>query len=122
LSVLVALALFSACTTDESGEFLTVGNKTNVPLVVFAFPDGALVDLVLHLEPGSFADNMIMPGHHLGFDNVPGYQAGKGVFLAVYVVVQSQGADLAVTRTVTDAELKLFRGQVTIDALPMPRL
>jgi hypothetical protein len=53
---------------------------------------------------------------------VPGYQAGKGVFLAVYVVVQSQGADLALTRTVTDAELKLFRGQVTIDALPMPRL
>jgi hypothetical protein len=117
----MALVLVAGCATDESADFLTVGNDTNSAIAVFAFPDGALVDLVTHLPPGSYDENLILSGHSLGFATVPGYQAGKGVFLAIYVV-QRQGADLTITRTVSDGELEFFRGHVTIDTLPTCRI
>jgi len=121
LAAAMALLLVAGCATNESADFLTVGNETNSAIAVFAFPDGSLVDLVTYLPPGSYDENLILSGHSLGFVTVPGYQAGKGVFLAIYIV-QRQGAELAITKAVSDGELKVFHGHVTIDILPTCRI
>jgi len=121
LVVAMALTILSACATDESTGFLIISNETDRALAVFPFPEGTLIDPVPYLPPGSFDENMIASGHRLAFDSVPGYVEGGGVYLFVYVV-QRQGAELVLGLTVSDAELKLHHGQVTIDVLPSPRI
>ena len=106
LAAAIALGAIAGCATDESGGFLSVSNDTDRVLLVFPFPDGTLIDPIPHLPPGNYQENLILSGHRLGFDTVPGYRPGNGVFLFVYVV-QRQGADLVMGLTVSDLLLKL---------------
>jgi hypothetical protein len=116
-----AVMFASACATDAgSNDLVRVHNGTRMTLAVFAFPNGTLVDPVIHLPPRSFEENMIRPGGQHGFNDIPGYQPEHGVYLLVYLVL-GQGADLNFAMTVTAEQLQLSRGQVHINAIAEPR-
>ena len=118
---LLALFLLSGCSsTSPGGDILTVVNQTPSSLVVFPHLNGALVDPVPVLEPGTYSDHLIPPGGSLAVDEVPGYTEGSDVSLFVYTVRLENVAEFAQFRLVTAAELNKSR-RVVLRDVPSPR-
>lgn len=120
-NALLALLLLTGCSsTNPGGDILTVVNQTPSSLVVFAHLNGALVDPVPVLEPGTYSDNLIPPGGSLAVDEVPSYDAGSDISLFVYSVRLVNVAEFAQFRLVTAAELNKSR-RIVLRDIPSPR-